>query len=198
MNNDRTQTDQWQPAIAVKPGGTKLFIGYYTRQNDPNSNSLIMAYDAKGDVANGLSNATFECFPISTTAFPPLFNGTNDITNMQFDPLLPAATNYCFDVYGRICCVYPTPTNRPPPTPCPAGDSPVATGSGQANWFQDDNTWADADTNCFYYAWSDRSRTWTNSFSWTSGTTNASGGTVSWPMNISRPASDVKFAVIRQ
>ena len=93
------------PAIAVKPGGTELFIGYYSRQNDPVSNSLIMAYGAKGDVANGLSKATFECFPISPTSFPPLFNGTNDVTNMQFDPLLPAATNLCFDVYGRICCV---------------------------------------------------------------------------------------------
>jgi hypothetical protein len=33
VNNDRTQTDQWDPAIAAKPRGTELFIGYYSRQN---------------------------------------------------------------------------------------------------------------------------------------------------------------------
>ena len=26
---------------------------------------------------------------------------------MQFDPLLPAATTLCFDVYGRICSRQP-------------------------------------------------------------------------------------------
>ena len=178
MNNDRAQTDQWDPAIAVKPRGTELFIGYYSRQNDPTNNSLIMAYGAKGDVSNGLSNTTFECFPISSTSFPPLFNGTNDITNMQFDPLLPAATTLCFDVYGRICCVA-TPPEYPPAARCPAGDSVYNnSGPGIANWFQDDNTWADADTNYFYYAWSDRSRTCTNNFWWTWGSTK------SWPYEL--------------
>ncbi len=197
MNNDGTETDQWNPAIAVKPWGTKLFIGYYSRQNDPLSNSLIMAYGAKGDVSNGLSKATFECFPISPTSFPPLFNGANAVTNMQFDPLLPAAADLCFDVYGRICCLQIAP-ERPPVPLCPARDNPVTADRSTANWFQDDNTWADADTNYFYYAWSDRSGTWTNNFWWTLGTTNAFGTTNNWPTNISRPMADVKFAIIQQ
>ena len=41
INNDATMTDQWNPAVAVNPAGTLLFIGYYSRQGDPINNSLI-------------------------------------------------------------------------------------------------------------------------------------------------------------
>ena len=180
VNNDATHTDQWDPAIAVKPGGTKVFIGYYSRQNDPN-NSLIMAYGAKGDIANGLANATFECFPISTNSFPPLFNGTNDPANMQFDPVYPPTPHLCFDEYARVAC---PPSGKPP---CPAGE---AYEYYDSNWFQDDNTWADADSNYFYYAWCDRSRTWTNNY--------AAWGACFNGQATSRPDADVKFAIIRQ
>jgi hypothetical protein len=169
-NNDSTLTDQWNPAIAVKPGGTELFIGYYSRQNDPTNNSLIMAYGAKADVANGLTNATFTCFPISPTSFPPLFNGTNSPLNMQFDPVYPPTDFLCFDQYARV-----------------VGLPPCLSGTKQdfynSNWFQDDNTWADADSNYFYYAWCDRSRTWT--------------GTINGQL-YSRPDADVKLAKIGQ
>jgi len=46
VNNDRTATDQWNPSIAANPAGTELFIGYYSRQNDPSANKWIMAYGA--------------------------------------------------------------------------------------------------------------------------------------------------------
>jgi hypothetical protein len=188
VNNDRTETDQWDPAIAVKPGGTELFIGYYSRQNDPASNSLIMAYGAKGNIASGLASATFECFPISPTSFPPLFNGTNDVENMQFDTLLGPGAPLCWDAYARIVC-QPAPRGSGPS--CPTNT--VGTAAGSQEWFQDDNTWADAHTNYFYYAWSDLSSTYTNNFWWTWGTTNA------WPTNYtSRPMADVKFAIIKQ
>ena len=52
------------------------------------------------------------------------------------------------------------------------------------NWFQDDNTWADADGQFFYYAWSDHSRTWTNGIGGTNYTT--------------RPDADVMLARILQ
>ena len=161
----------------MKPGGTELFIGYYSRQNDAN-NSLIMAYGAKGDIANGLANATFECFPISTNSFPPLFNGTNDLLNMQFDPVYPPTTYLCFDDYARAVCL---PSGKPP---CPPGDARLYYDS---NWFQDDNTWADADSNYFYYAWCDRSSTWTNAMTYT----NTIYG-------LARPKANVKFAIVRQ
>jgi hypothetical protein len=175
VNNDRTETDQWDAAIAVKPAGTEMFIGYYSRQNDPVTNSWIMAYGAKGDVANGLANATFDCFPISTTMFQPLFNGTNAPVNMQFDPVYAPSTNLCFNEYAMIACL-------PIGDLCPAGDLYHFYDS---NWFQDDNTWADADSNYFYYTWCDRTRTWSN--------TNSIAGQPSY----SRPDADVKFAVIK-
>jgi hypothetical protein len=55
---------------------------------------------------------------------------------------------------------------------------------GNAHWFQDDNTWADADGSYFYYAWSDRSSICTNVIGGTNYTT--------------RPDADVKLAKIRQ
>jgi hypothetical protein len=35
------ETDDWQPAIAVKPDGSAVFIAWYDRRNDPTNNSLI-------------------------------------------------------------------------------------------------------------------------------------------------------------
>jgi hypothetical protein len=176
VNNDHTQTDQWGAAIAANPLGTELFIGYYSRQEDLTSNSLIKAYGAKVyNIVNGLTNATIDCFPISPTNFPPLFSGTNAPTNLQFDPVYPPGTQLCFDQFARVSCLE---TN---------GDCPPYTVDvrGSDWFFQDDNTWADADTNYFYYAWCDRSRTWT----WTAlGVTNTH----------TRPDADVKFAKIRQ
>jgi hypothetical protein len=184
VNNDRTPTDQWDPAITVKPGGTELFIGYYSRQNDPN-NSLIMAYGAKGDIANGLSNATFDCFPISQTSFPPLFNGTNDPGNGQFDVVYPPPYA-CLDTNASAQCaaVYTNILRKNLwYCECDANDLDIPLAFSYPNWFQDDNTWADADSNYFYYAWCDRSRTWTNTFN---------------GVQYSRPDADVKFAIIKQ
>jgi hypothetical protein len=167
INNDGTQTDRWCPAITVEPGGTELFIGYYSRQNDPTNNSLIMAYGAKGDVANGLANATFYCFPISPTQFPPLFAGSNSVASMQYDPVYAAESAACWDAYAIIRCF---PTERPVSCQCA---NTILGSFGNANWFQDDNTWAAADSNYFYYAWCDRSRTWTNVIGGTNYTTRA-------------------------
>jgi hypothetical protein len=172
VNNDHTQTDQWDAAIAVNPQGTELFIGYYSRQEDPTANSLIKAYGAKVyNIANGLANATIDCFPIGPTAFPPLFNGTNANQNLQFDPVYPTNDGLCYDQSARVVAIdYPCPSN-------------TLYAAGLSYFFQDDNTWADADTNYFYYAWCDRSRTWT----WTAfGAQNT------------RPDADVKIAKIRQ
>jgi hypothetical protein len=183
VNNDRTATDQWDPAITVKPGGTELFIGYYSRQNDP-SNSLIMAYGAKGDIASGLSNATFDCFPVSTNSFPPLFGGATAASNLQFDVVYPVPP-LCLDSDARADCVAIQTTNSGGKNVlvclCDTNDLVVTT--GWPNWFQDDNTWADADSNYFYYAWCDRSRTWTNTFA---------------GHQCTRPDADVKLAKIRQ
>jgi hypothetical protein len=99
VNNDNTQTDQWNPSITVNPAGTELFIGYYSRQNDPVTNSWIMAYGAKACITNGLGKATFDCFPVSLTNFQPLFAGTNEVPQggWAYDPVWPQ-TNMCLDM----------------------------------------------------------------------------------------------------
>ncbi len=37
VNDDSTTRDQFQPVIAIKPNGKQMFIGWYSRQNDPNN-----------------------------------------------------------------------------------------------------------------------------------------------------------------
>jgi hypothetical protein len=178
VNNDRTQTDQWNPSIAMTPSGNELFIGYYSRQNDPTTNSWIMAYGAKAYITNGLANATFESIPISSTQFQPMFAGTNYLTNIwTFDLVWPASC-LCLDINA----LYVGTTNCNPglctnwPGGLPLGFSTPAT---YVNFQADDYTWAASDTNYFYFAWCDRTRT------------NGSSPHT-------RPDADIKFAKVQQ
>jgi hypothetical protein len=148
VNNDGTATDQWNPSIAVNDSGTKLFVGYYSRQNDPANNSLIKAYAAKAHLANGFSTATFDVFPISSTAFPPLFPGTDASTppgdTWKYDHVW-VQTGVCFN-----SAAYVVPCDNPSKFIGPVG-------SPYQNFMADDYTWAAADDTYFYYAWCDRS-----------------------------------------
>lgn len=171
VNNDRTTTDQWDPSIAVNAQGTELFIGYYSRQNDPTTNEWIMAYGAKAYITNGLSKATFECFPISPTSFLPVFAGTNSAANTwSFDPVWPAA-NVCLDTNAVV-------TSASSCVACFMQNNDCTT-NDYVNFCADDYTWASGDSNYFYYAWCDRSRTF-----------GAAPHT--------RPDADVKFAKVKQ
>jgi hypothetical protein len=44
IDTNTIPTDQWQPAITVKPDGTKVFIAWYDRRVDTASNSLIQIW----------------------------------------------------------------------------------------------------------------------------------------------------------
>jgi hypothetical protein len=182
VNNDRTSTDQWNPSIAVNPAGTELFIGYYSRQEDPVTNSWIRAYGAKAYITNGLAKATFECFPIGLTNFLPLYAGTNAASNIwSYDPVWPQY-EVCLDtnaVYADLtgdclACVWPTYPSPPYPfcTGCSTSDNDV-------HFCADDYTWAAADSNYFYFAWCDRSRIFGNA-------------------HTNRPDADINFAKIKQ
>lgn len=137
--------------------GTELFIGYYSRQSDPTKNSLIMAYGAKAFITNGLTLATFDCFPISPTRFLPAFAGTNDSNNTwAFDPVWPQGC-ICLDtnaVYtGQTNCNFLS---------CPHWPGQIyrfSTDSLSINFRADDYTWSTDDSNFFYFAWCDCSRT---------------------------------------
>jgi hypothetical protein len=167
VNNDGTTTDQWNPSIAA--AGTELFIGYYSRQNDPIANSYIMAYGAKGNIANTLANATFDCFPVSPTQFPPLFPGTSVPAQggWAYDPVVPQ-TNVCLSTYATYAGVGDS------------GDcSNFSTGPTVYHNCLDDYTWVAADSAYFYFAWRDCSGKFVTG-------TN------------SRPDANVMFAKIRQ
>ncbi|MEK7675144.1 MAG: hypothetical protein AAB676_04825 [Verrucomicrobiota bacterium] len=169
VNNDATQTDQWNPAVAINPAGTVLFVGYYSRQSRPTQNDLIMAYGSKANISSGLVGATFDMIPISTP-FPPLFPGTTQSTppgNVWMYDHVWVQTGVCFDVNAYLVDCgsvnkYEGPVNSP-----------------YQNFMADDYAWVSADGSYFYYAWCDRSDTY------------FSGGN-------SRPDPNIRLGKIRQ
>jgi hypothetical protein len=72
VNDDVTTTDQWQPAIALTPDGTHLFITWYDRRNDPTNDSLIDRYGVIGTVS-GHAVSFASNFRITDVSFPPAF-----------------------------------------------------------------------------------------------------------------------------
>jgi hypothetical protein len=154
VNNDSTQTDQWNPSVVVNPAGTHLFVGYYSRQTRPSQNDLIKAYGAKAKIVEGLQGATFDVIPISASAFPPLFAGAATSTPPEapwlYDPVFPPA-DVCLDGNARVDLQ----------NPCPVDDGEhVLTDNTYVHFMADDYTWAAADGSYFYFAWCDRSRTY--------------------------------------
>jgi len=79
VNDDGTTRDQWQPTIAVNPGGTKVGIFYYSRQEDP-ANNLFKYYGRIGNIVG--STVTFDpSFAVSDVASYPEFGRDNVINS---------------------------------------------------------------------------------------------------------------------
>ncbi|MCL5098976.1 MAG: hypothetical protein M1608_15860, partial [Candidatus Omnitrophica bacterium] len=91
VNSDGTTTDQWQPAITVKPDGSKLFIAWYDRRNDTTSNSCIKVYGVIAGLPITSASNFSTNFPISTLQFPPVFTGLVNHNQGEFDPCYPPA-----------------------------------------------------------------------------------------------------------
>ncbi|MCP5521616.1 MAG: exo-alpha-sialidase [Verrucomicrobiales bacterium] len=171
-------TDQWNPAIAV--AGNTLFVGYYSRQDRPAQNDLIRAYGVKADISNGLTNATFDTFPISSTTFPPLFPGPHEPpvgappgATVFVPPCQPWGYDHVFTQNGVALDENGVYSACPPPW-----NAAHATGTTYQHFMADDYTWAAADASHFYFAWCDRSQS-----------CSVPGGT--------RPDSNVRFARIK-
>lgn len=82
VNDDSTLTDQWHPAIAVMPGGNKLGIFYYSRQEDPTSNNAFRCYGRLGSISGGA--VTFDpSFAVSDVASLPEF-GRDSVVNSVY------------------------------------------------------------------------------------------------------------------
>jgi hypothetical protein len=76
--DDTLGRDQWQPALAVTPNGTKVGVFWYDRRLDP-ANTLIDRFGAIGVVA-GDTVAFGPNFRISDTSFPTAF-GRDPVVN---------------------------------------------------------------------------------------------------------------------
>jgi hypothetical protein len=81
-------TDQWQPAMTVKPDGTQLFIGWYDRRDAPVNHHLLRTYGTFASLPVTGPESFTNQFPISTVAFPPAFSGTNTSPG-AYDPAYP-------------------------------------------------------------------------------------------------------------
>jgi hypothetical protein len=70
VNDDGTTTDQWHPNVVVSPGGDRIGIFYYSRQEDPANNNLFKYYGRIGGISGG--TVTFApSFAVSdTSSFP--------------------------------------------------------------------------------------------------------------------------------
>jgi hypothetical protein len=83
--------DQWQPCIAVRPGGSKLFVGWYDRGHDTQFNHRIRVRGMISTITaqNPLTSQSF--FDISAEDFPPVVTGGLDDHTQEspgtFDPV---------------------------------------------------------------------------------------------------------------
>jgi hypothetical protein len=137
VETNAVATDQWQPAITVKPDGTKLFIAWYDRRADTASNSLIQTYGTFASLPVTNANSFTTNFLISTAQFPPVFSGINTNIN-AYDPVYP-----------------PIFTNTHP--------SYCGSFAGNYSPHMGDYDTAVSDSRFIYYSWFDGRNTCTNS-----------------------------------
>ncbi len=101
VNDDTTTTDQWQPAMALTPDGTHLFVTWYDRRNDPTNDSLIDRYGVIGTVSGHSANFAPN-FLLTDVSFPPEF-GQDPIvpaTYMGDYDMATADNNYFYTTWG--------------------------------------------------------------------------------------------------
>ena len=81
VNDDATTNDQWQPALAVTPDGTRLFVGFYDRRLDP-TNNLIDTFGAIGSIS-GATVAFGSNFRVTDQSFP-VVRGQDPVVNSTY------------------------------------------------------------------------------------------------------------------
>src|SRR5262249_49997801 len=81
VNDDATTNDQWHPALALTPDGSRVGIFWYDRRLDP-ANNLIDRFGVIGTVSG--HTVTFGAnFRITDVSFPPAF-GQDPLINTFF------------------------------------------------------------------------------------------------------------------
>ncbi len=149
-------TDQWQPTITVKPDGTKLFVAWYDRRDDPTNHYLIRVYGAFANLPITSTNAFATNFAISTVTFPPVFTGSTMTGTNQFDP------------------VYP-PQSRTDGTNCPT------CGGVYSAYTMGDYNRAFSDNDYVFFTWGDNRNNYTATNGFTRSQADVRFIRVSWP-----------------
>jgi hypothetical protein len=79
VNDDATNTDQWQPTIAIAPNGSRIGVFWYDRRLDVTNNRFIDYYGSIATVSP--TGVTFQPnFRITDTSFAPVF-GVDPVVN---------------------------------------------------------------------------------------------------------------------
>lgn len=81
VNRDATTSDQWQPAVAVTPDGSRVGVFWYDRRNDP-SNVLTDYFGRVGVVSGGTVGFGNE-LRVTTESFRPVF-GQDPVVNPTY------------------------------------------------------------------------------------------------------------------
>jgi hypothetical protein len=97
VNDDMTTNDQFLPAIAVSPDGTRLAIDFYDRRDDPN-NVLAYRYGVTADIAG--AKVTFgPNFRVSAKNFPILVPFAPGFTKFSVQTSMGADGTYFYDAF---------------------------------------------------------------------------------------------------
>ncbi len=79
VNSDATSNDQFHPAIAVTPDGTRLLVSWYDRRNDV-GNSLIQRYGKIFSIDGSGNLTSLGEFLISASDFPAVSGQDSEVT----------------------------------------------------------------------------------------------------------------------
>lgn len=110
-------TDQWMPAIAVKPDGNALFIAWNDRRGDATNNSLIDVYGRFATIdSSGTVQFADADFRITTESFSPAFPGSlaENRGNGDYDPVWPPGYPTALPDHINLHWWYPTWFPEPP------------------------------------------------------------------------------------
>ncbi|MBX7222872.1 MAG: hypothetical protein K1Y36_23185 [Blastocatellia bacterium] len=114
VNSDGTATEQWQPALAVTPDGTKLIVSWYDRRLNGAGNTPIDYFAAIGNISG--TTVTFGAnFKVSSQSFPAVVGKDNIApTDFMGDYDMAAADNSFFYLqWGDNRSSLLTLTNQP-------------------------------------------------------------------------------------
>jgi hypothetical protein len=82
VNDDATNNDQWQPALAMTPDGSHVGVFWYDRRLDP-ANNLIDRFGVIGSVS-GHTVSFGPNFRITDVSFPPVFGQDPGFVNPAY------------------------------------------------------------------------------------------------------------------